>query len=165
MYDHWKKSVVDVSTDRIQAKRIYRGARDVMSADLFVTSGVLFWQRLMKAVHNKIMIKVTKEQDVLTDDADEISIVSVKKNWMPTLSWKGETLILHAIPKVELMNSAKTTALTSFAIDYSLAEKFGFVVKTPAGGYKLGPNLQFTLPDTTYTGLDRTLAFIDKIDL
>ena len=124
---------------------------DVMSADLFVPSGVLFWQRVMKAVHNKILIKETKEQDVLTDDADEIPIVSVKKNWMPTLSWKGETLIFHAIPKVELMNSPTTTALTSFAIDYSLTEKFGFVVKTPAGGCKLGPNLQFTLPDTIYT--------------
>ena len=49
------------------------------------------------------------------------------------------------------MNSTKTTALTSFAIDFSLAEKFGFVVKTPAGGHKLGSNLQFTLLDTTYT--------------
>ena len=125
---------------------------DVMCADLFVTSGVLFWQRVMQAVHNKVMIKVAKEkEDALTDDRDEIPIVSIKKNWMPTLSWKGETLILHAIPKVELMNSAKTTALTSFAINYSIAEKFGFVIKTPVGGYKLGPNLQFTLADTTFT--------------
>ena len=36
-------------------------------------------------------------------------------------------------------------------IDFSVAEKFGFVVKTLVGGYKLGPNLQFTLPDITYT--------------
>lgn len=52
---------------------------------------------------------------------------------------------------VELMNSAKTTALASFAIDFSVAEKFGFVVKTLAGGYNLGANLQFTLCDITYT--------------
>lgn len=45
------------------------------------------------------------------------------------------------------MNTAKTTAVASFFIDFSIAEKFRFVVKTPAGGY----NLQFTLPDTTYT--------------
>lgn len=70
---------------------------------------------------------------------------------MPTLRWKEDALILHAIPKVELMNSAKTTALASFAIDFSVAEKFEFVVKTLVGGYKLGPNLQFTLPDITYT--------------
>ena len=65
---------------------------DVMSADLFMTSGVLFWQRVMQAVHNKIMIKVTKEQEyALTDDADEIPVVSVKKDWMLTSRWKGET--------------------------------------------------------------------------
>ena len=49
------------------------------------------------------------------------------------------------------MNSAKTTALASFAIDFSVAGKFGFVVKTLAGGYNLGPNLQFPLGDITYT--------------
>ena len=70
---------------------------------------------------------------------------------MPTLRWKEDALILHAIPKEELMNSAKTTALASFAIDFSVAEKFGFVVKTLAGGYNLGPNLQFPLRDITYT--------------
>lgn len=70
---------------------------------------------------------------------------------MPTLRWKEDALILHAIPKVELMNSAKTTALAFFAIDFSVAEKFGFVVKTLAGGYNLGPNLQFPLRDITYT--------------
>lgn len=123
-----------------------------MNVDLFVMSGVMFWQRVMQAVHNKVMVKLTKEQeDTLSSDRDEIPIVSVKKNWMPTLRWKEDALILHAIPKVELMNSAKTMALASFAIDFSVAEKFGFVVKTLAGGYKLGPNLQFTLPGTTYT--------------
>ena len=52
---------------------------------------------------------------------------------------------------VELMNSSKTTDLASFAIDFSVAEKFGFVVKTLAGGYNLGANLQFTLRDITHT--------------
>lgn len=56
----------------------------------------------MQAVHNKVMIKLTK--DMLSSDRDEIPIVSVKKNWMPTLRWKEDALILHAIPKVELMN-------------------------------------------------------------
>ena len=110
----------------------------------------MFWQWVMEAVHNKVMIKLTKEQeDMLLSDRDEIPIVSVKKNWMPTLTWKEDALILHAIPKVEMMNSAKTKAMASFAIDFSVAEKFGFIVKTLAERYKLGPNLQFTLPKTT----------------
>lgn len=39
---------------------------------------------------------------------------------------------------------------SSFAIDFSVAEKFGFAIKTLAGGYNLGPNLQFPLRDITY---------------
>lgn len=124
---------------------------DVMNADLFVTSGLMFWQRVMQAVHNKVMIKLTKEQEDMLSDRDEIPIVGVKKKMDANLGLKEDALILHAIHKVELMNSAKTTALASFAIDFSVAEKFGFVVKTLVGGYKLGPNLQFTLPDITYT--------------
>lgn len=57
------------------------------------------------------MVKLTKEQeDALTTDIDERPIVSVKNSCMPTMSWEEETLILHAIPNVELMNS--TTAIT-----------------------------------------------------
>ena len=82
----------------------------------------MFWQWVMQVVHNKVMIKLTKEQeDMLSCDRDEIPIVSVKKNWMPTLRWKEDALILHAIPKLELMNSAKTRAMASFAIDFSVA--------------------------------------------
>lgn len=144
-----KKSVRDLSPDQIQAKRICCGFDE---RSLFVTSDIMFWQWVMEAVHNKVMIKLTKEQeDMLLSDRDEIPTVSVKKNWMPTLTWKEDALILHAIPKMEMMNSAKTKAMASFAIDFSVAEKFGFIVKTLAGRYKLGPNLQFTLPNTTQT--------------
>lgn len=53
---------------------------DVMNADLVVTSGLMFWQRLMQVVHNKVMIKLTKEEeDMLLSDRDEIPIVGVKK--------------------------------------------------------------------------------------
>ena len=59
---------------------------------------------------------------------------------------------LHAVPEREL---------TTFAIDLAVAEKFGLIeppqrrqgsVVGPQGvnGYKLGPNLQFTLPSVTY---------------
>lgn len=41
---------------------------DVMNADLFVTSDLLFWQRVMQVVHNKVMIKLTKEEDMLLSD-------------------------------------------------------------------------------------------------
>ena len=50
-----------------------------MNADLFVTSGLMFWHRVMQAVHNKVMIKLTKEQEDMLSDRDEIPIVGVKK--------------------------------------------------------------------------------------
>ena len=112
------------------------------------------------------MIKLTKEQeDTLLSDRDEIPIVGVKKKWMPTLRWKEDALILHAIPKVELMNSAKTTALASFAIDFSVAEKFGFVVKTLAEGVQVGTQFTIHSPRHHLHGLDRTCRPLDAINL
>lgn len=52
---------------------------DVMNADLFVTSGLMFWQRVMQAVYNKVMIKLTKEQEDMFSDRDEIPIPMCQK--------------------------------------------------------------------------------------
>ena len=68
---------------------------------------------------------------------------------------------MHAVPEEQLLNFSKTKALTTFSIDLGVAEKFGLIelpqgrkgsVVGPQGvnGYKLGPNLQFTLPSVTY---------------
>ena len=96
-----------------------------------------------------------------THERDERPHVSVKKNWMPTMTWKDDALILHAVPEKELLNFSKTKALTTFSVNLAVAEKFGLIepphgrqgsVVGPQGvnGYKLGPNLQFTLPSVTY---------------
>ena len=54
----------------------------------------------MQEVHNTIMVKLRYEQDnAKTYDADERPLVSVKKNWIPTMTWKEDALILHAVPK------------------------------------------------------------------
>ena len=115
---------------------------DIMSAKHPVTSGSLFWKRLMQEVHNTIVVKLMYEQDYAkTFDGDERSLVSVKKNWMPTMTWKEDALILHAVPKGELLNT------NTFALDLGVAEKFG-LIEQPQGvvGYVLSPNLQFTCP-------------------
>ena len=123
---------------------------DIMSAKHPVTSGSLFWKRLMQEVHNTIVVKLMYEQDYAkTFDGDERSLVSVKKNWMPTMTWKEDALILHAVPKGELLNT------NTFALDLGVAEKFG-LIEQPQGvvGYVLSPNLQFTCPPpppVTYT--------------
>ena len=127
---------------------------DIMSTKHPVTSGNLFRQRAMQEVHNMTMEKLMYEQDYAkTFDADERPLVSVKKNWMPMMTWKDNALILHAVPKGELLNGNKTKATSAFSLDLGVAERFGFI-EEPEGvvGHVLGPNLQFTCPTVTYDG-------------
>ena len=92
------------------------------------------------------------EQDYAkTDDGDERPLVIVINNWIPMMTWKDNALILHAVPKGDLLNGNKTKALTTFSLDVGVAEKVGSIEK-PEGWatYTLGPNLQFTCPTVTY---------------
>ena len=101
---------------------------EIMSSKQSVTSGNLFWKRVMQAVHNKSTQQLMYEQKYAwTHERNERPHVSVKKNWIPNLSWKDDSLILHAVPEKELMNFSKTKALTTFAIDLGVAEKFGLI--------------------------------------
>ena len=127
---------------------------DIMSSKQSVTTGSEFWKRVMQEVHNKVMQALLNQQEsALTFNADQRPIVSVKKNWMPMMTWKDDVLVLHAIPKEDAMKSDKTATTTTFAMDLGIAQRFGFIEK-PAGvdaGYVIGPNLQFTFPTVTYT--------------
>ena len=126
---------------------------EIMSARHYVTSGNEFWQRVMQEVYNTSMRKLIYEKDYAeTYDGDDKPIVSLKKNWMPMMSWKNNALILHAVPKTEMLDSTKTRATSTFSLDLGVAETFGFVYE-PQGvlGHVLGPNLQFYCPTLTYT--------------
>ena len=126
---------------------------DIMNAKQSVTTGSEFWKRVMQEVHNKVMQSLLNEQEAaLRFNADERPIVSVKKNWMPRMTWKDNVLVLHAIPKEDALKSDKTTTTTTFMMDLGIAERFGFVQQLQGVvGYVLGPNLQFTFPTVTYT--------------
>ena len=130
---------------------------DIMSAKQSVTTGSEFWKRVMQEVHNKVMQSLMNEQNAaLSFNGDERPVVSVKKNWMPMMTWKGDTLVLHAVPKGDLLKSDKTTTTTTFMMDLGIAERFGFIQQLQGVvGHVLGPNLQFTCPTVTYT--DQTL--------
>ena len=127
---------------------------EIMSAKQSVTTGSEFWKRVMQAVHNKIMQALINQQSAaMSHHSDQFPVVSVKKNWMPMMSWKGDALVLHAVGKEDLMNANKSKVTSAFMMDLEIAKRFGFVEK-PAGvdeGYVLGPNLQFTCPTVTYT--------------
>ena len=126
---------------------------DIMSSKQSVTTGSMFWKRVMQEVHNKVMQSLLNEQDAaLLFNADQRPIVSVKKNWMPRMTWKDDVLVLHAIPKEDALKSDKTKTTTTFMMDLGIAERFGFVQQLQGVvGYVLGPNLQFTFPTVTYT--------------
>ena len=127
---------------------------DIMSAKQSITTGSEFWKRVMQEVHNKVMRALINRQNAaLIADRGQYPIVSVKKNWMPLMTWKGDALVLHAVPKEDLMNANKSKVTSAFTMDLEIAKRFGFV-EQPVGvdvGYVIGPNLQFTCPTVTYT--------------
>ena len=147
---------------RFKTKEYHLKLEEIMSAKQPVTSGSLLWKRVMQEVHNKSMQQLMYEQkNAWTRERDERPHVTVKKNWMPTITWKEDALILHAVPERELLNFSHTKALTTFVINLAVAEKFG-LIKPPHGrqgsvvgpqgvnGYNLGPDLQLTLFSLTY---------------
>ena len=127
---------------------------EIMSAKQSVTTGSEFWKRVMQEVHNKVMQELINQQSAaMSHHSDQFPVVSVKKNWMPMMSWKGDALVLHAVGKGDLMNANKSKVTSAFMMDLEIAKRFGFI-EQPVGvdvGYVLGPNLQFTCPTVTYT--------------
>ena len=78
----------------------------------------------MQEVHNKIMdILMKKQVAILVWNGDERPIVSVKKNAMPRLTWKEDTLIIHAVAKKDLLN-VNQVAMVEFYINLDIALKF-----------------------------------------
>ena len=129
---------------------------EIMNPTQIVATGSQFWKRVMQEVHNNIMTELmSKQWDALIKEADRKPIVFVKKHGMPQLSWKGESLVIEAIAKEELMNNRQIN-MVEFYINVDIALKFGFLrLKTGKTGssqndYVLGPNLQYSLPTKTY---------------
>ena len=129
---------------------------EIMNPSQIVSTGSQFWKRVMQTAHNKIMTEVMKNQWLaLIKEADRKPIVSVKKHAIPQLSWKGESLVIEAVSKKELLNKNQIN-LVEFYINIDIALKSGLLRrKTGKTGYAtsdfvLGPNLQYSLPTQTY---------------
>ena len=129
---------------------------DVMNPSQIVSTGSEFWKRVMQTMQTFIMYTVMKDQwDSLVKEADRKPIVFVKKHGIPRLTWKGESLVIEAIAKEELLNSNQIN-MVEFYINVDIALKFGLVrIKTGKTGsrqsdYVLGPNMQYSLPTKTY---------------
>ena len=129
---------------------------EIMNTTQIVSTGSQFWKRVMQTLHNKIMSEVMKDQwNASVAERDRKPIVFVNKHGMPQLSWKGESLVIEAIAKKELLNMAQVS-MVEFYINVDIALKFGLLRrKTGKTGYAtsdfvLGPNLQYSLPTKTY---------------
>ena len=129
---------------------------EIMNATQIVSTGSQFWKRVMHTLHNKIMTEVMKDQwNASVAERDRKPIVFVNKHGMPQLSWKGESLVIEAIAKKNLMNN-RQVSMVEFYINVEIALKFGLLRrKTGKTGYAtsdfvLGPNLQYSLPTKTY---------------
>ena len=141
--------VVPMATEMIELE-------EIMNATQIVSTGSQFWKRVMHTLHNKIMTEVMKDQwNASVAERDRKPIVFVNKHGMPQLSWKGESLVIEAIAKKELLNMAQVS-MVEFYINVDIALKFGLLRrKTGKTGYAtsdfvLGPNLQYSLPTKTY---------------
>ena len=150
-----------------QTKKYVVELEEIMSAQHPVTSGSEFWQRAMQAVYNKSMQQLMVEQkNAWMTMRDERPLVTLKKNWMPTMTWKDNALILHAVSERELLNLNQTKALTSFSLDLGVAEKFGFIEPNKGVvGCVLGPNLQFTLPSVTFDSSTKPTDVANRKDM
>ena len=125
----------------------------IMNASYVVTDGNMFWQRVMQEVQYTIMRNTVKEQNEwLTKDRDENPIVTVVQDGMPQMSWKDNTLIIHAVPLTKLLKVDRSPWV-EFQINLDTAIKFGLVLERTSQNkkfYKIGPNLQYTLQEVTY---------------
>ena len=149
-----------------QTKEYHVELEEIMSTKQSVTSGNLFWQPVMQAVYNKSMQQLMVEQkNAWTTMRDERPLVTLKKNWMPTMTWKDDALILSAVSERELFNRIQTKATSALSLDLAVAEKFGFVEpKKGVVGYVLGPSLQLTLPSVTFDSSTKPTDIRNRTD-
>ena len=127
---------------------------DIMNADQVMMDGSMFWKRVMQEMHNNVMFNVAKKQkDVLVTRRDERPVVSIKQYSMSRLTWKDDSLVIEALGRRDLLN-VNDIAMVEFFINLDIALKFKLVLAKSGLNnmikYEIGPNLQYTLPKSTY---------------
>lgn len=77
-----------------------------------------------------------------------------KKNWKPSFEWEQEDLVSKAVPKedvcaIDLSNQLIPSSTSAIQLDFAL--QFGLIKDDKNNQYHLGPNLEYELPQVSYT--------------
>ena len=161
----WKNVLGTYRLIEFKRKEYAVELEDVMNADLFVTSGLMFWQRVMQAVYNKVMIKLTKEQEDMFSDRDEIPIPMCQKKMDANLEVERRCFDIAYYTQSgtdELSQNDSSGLLCHWLF---CGRKVWVRCQNTGWGVQLGT--QFTIPPPRHHlhGLDRTCRPLDAINL
>ena len=120
----------------------------VMGKEYPITTGMQLWQNLITKIDQIMFEDIQTAYATLTTP----DTVSLKQEWKPTFEWRGDNLVLKAVAANDAFATiAKVRPISKLMILTELAYKFGLIVKNKDDTHSMGPNLQYTLPKTTYT--------------
>ena len=125
----------------------------IMSDDKPVSSGVQFWQNLMRDLHNTFIKQLQFEKNVKNDD-----LLLIPKEWFPSVKFDANGFTLEKVP-------FKTTKdYSTFLIHKDIAKLFGFVDYDPTRQvYTDGVNTSFVTEEDAY--LPSNLPWAFSLDL
>ena len=122
----------------------------VMGKHYPITTGTQLWRNLITRIDQLMFEDIQTSYAALGKSAT----VSLKKEWKPMFEWRGGSLVLTAVAAKDAFAtnaSSKVKPLSKVMILTEFAKKFGLIVKNKDDTYSMGPNLEFTLPQTMYT--------------
>ena len=125
-----------------------------MGKDLPVTSGVQLWHNIVSHIEQTMMEDVTASSVAWKTAKNNAGTLSLKTTWKPTFEWEQDTLILKSVPQQDVFArdvSYRVQPLSTFAIQLEFAQQFGLIIKDKNNKYHLGPNLEYELPQVTYS--------------
>lgn len=101
-----------------------------------------------------MMTDVTTTSHAWESAKDNDATISLKTNWKRTFQWKQDNLILKAVPEKDVYERDafyRVQPLSTFPIQLEFAQQFGLIQKDKNDKYHLRPNLEYELPQVTYS--------------
>lgn len=100
------------------------------------------------------MRDVTTTSHAWKSAKDTDATISLKTNWKRTFQREQDDLILKAVPEKDVYARDafyRVQPLSTFPIQLEFAQQFGLIQKDKNDKNHLGPNLEYELPQVTYS--------------